>query len=476
MCINSKVDAVRNAEWEIIPRKKGEKVPESELDEPQTFLEGLSSNETFDVCLAKMIPDLELYDCGTMLNVFPRGSFDDNGYLLEDPGQPVDMHVIDGRSVLIEAPPVGGRTRRFWQYSWMSPSSIPTPLDVREVMYLMNRPSSRGVYGTSVLEQIQYTVNYLLDSTLANSKYYENGMHIGGQIDHPDVTAVDELKLRAKMYKQELQGPMRYNKWLVTGGNVKITPLQFTPQQMQYLDSQKWYAKVVMGMFKISPSELGFTEDLNRATGIQQSITHKSRAIWPLMTLIEASINQKLIWPFFSDRVKFQFKRSLDFEDQIKQLEVYQRRVDGGFWSINQVKDDMGEDKWPDKEYDKPFAMASLGMAGGFGFGGDTKNKNKNKNGKTDIFARQGQGKEQYGSGEGESKGRVTKAVNAESQSGEPGFAFIPRVWDGQKIEGVTDRNKDDMTRYIWEASDADKKRIREELKRMYSQESTTPE
>ncbi len=256
MCVNSIIDAIRMAEWEIVPKEKGETVPEYEIDEPMSFLEHLPSEETFDVAIAKMLPDLLWYDAGAMPLTFPRGSFDDNGYLLDDPGQPVDLHVIDGRSVLIEAPPVGNRVRRYWQYSWMSPTSIPTPFDRRELMYFQTRPNSRGVYGTSALKIIQHVANYLLDSTLAQSKYYENGVHIGGQVDFPDVTNDEELKRRSLMIKQQFQGPRRYNKWITTGGNVKITPLQFTPQQMQWLDSQKWFAKVVMGTFKVAPTEL----------------------------------------------------------------------------------------------------------------------------------------------------------------------------------------------------------------------------
>ncbi len=167
-----------------------------------------------------------------------------------------------------------------------------------------------------------------------------------------------------------------------------------------------------------------------------------------------------LIWPFFSPDVVFKYKRDLDFEDQIKQLEVYQRRVQNGFWSLNQVRDDMGEEKW-DAKYDEPFA-------GGFGSFG----QQPGQPGETDVFADQGQGSEQYGAGEGEDEGAVgkfRKAHNATAAPGQPGFQFIPKVWDGSKVEGATKKSAEQMMRDISEAAKKDKQRVLEELQRTYA-------
>lgn len=788
MCTDAIVDALSQAEYDIVPVKRGDRPSDHEIDEPLTFLEHLPSEETFDMILAKVIPDILWYDCGAVTKVFPVGSFDEGGNMIPDPGPPVDLHAIDGRSILIEAPPVGNRYKRFWQYSWMcldentrtltengfkyywewqkgekiasvnpnnheieyiepveiniydvtniemhhyssravdvlvspnhkmyysfgrnidknwklgaseeitseriyflkqmgwqgiaqsevivptveyehrtdikneekhipidiwldflgyyisegsvrvrmdelhnygviisqmpgekadkirdclakmpyiwreesrasdgyitfkthnkslakylqplgnkyqkyipkeikslpankltilldalvlgdgrterrgllkeyftastklgedvaevmmklgyavgirktgnvytitgyknkvsyyqelrlskhrttewytgtlycfelpknhlfiterngkigvhgnSPTSLPTPFDVREMIYIQQRPSSRGVYGTSALEIIQHTVNYLLDSTLATSKYWENGIHIGGQIDFPNVEDADELKKRAKMIKEDLQGSHRYNKWMVTNGNVKITPLQFTPQQMQWLDSQKWFSKIVMGIFKVAPSELGFTEDLNRSTGIQQMNIYKSKALYPLMKRIERVINRQLIWNDFSPRVKFQFRREMDYEDQIKQLEIYSMKVNNNFWSVNQVRTDMGLDAW-EPAFDQPSLLAQRELQPAI----------------PEIFRNEGMGSEQ------QSKEDTQKGLLVGTLSGQPGFSFSPRVWDGQMIDRFTSPQRKKLQETIQRAAEEDRKRVVDELKRRYA-------
>jgi len=466
MCLQFYIDSITNAEWDIVPvdeDKTTDPDVQEHCDEVRSFLEHLPSEESFDVILAKMIPDWKLYDCGTILKVYPTWAYDENGYFMnrqevedlfgKDMKIPIlDLTVKDGRSMTIEAPPVGGRWRRFWQYSWMSPTSIPTPFDVREVIYLQSYPTGRGVYGTANLEVVQNIVNYLIDSVQANSKFYENGMFIGGQIDHPDIQDPDELKRRAQMYKQQLRGPDKYGKWLTTGGNVKVTPLTFTNQQLQWIDGQHWFAKVVMGIFKVQPHELGFSDDLNRATAIAQANLQKSRALWPDMTKLERSINKFLVWSDFYQDVKFQFVRARDLEDEMKQLQVWQGQYQMNLRSVNQILKEMGKDPWQYSEFDLPMALEQQAMmpmpilgeenAGQFGEEGYRSDEQK----------------------------LAEKAVNVSSQSGEAGFAFVPRVWDGQRymrrlaptILRTQKELRDDL--------ETTRKKILEELKRSYGQ------
>jgi len=364
ICIDAKVDAITSAEWDIVPRKKlerGEVGNEKAINDMRMFFENLPSEESFSVCLAEMIPDLEWYDAGVILKVFGLKDFDgETGKLKKGANDVIDLSVRDGRSFMIESSSIGGRWKRFWQYSWLNPSGIPTEFSVDEVMYFRTRPNSRGMYGTSRLEIVKDIVNYLMDSTEANSKLWENGLFIGGQIDHPDIKDVNELRLKAAEYKKNLQGPKKAGRWLVTGGGVKVQGFPFNPQQMQWLDGQKWFAKLVLSIFKIAPSEIGWTEDLNRATGMQQMNIHKSRAIRPLLKLIEDVINRDLVWKKYPD-VSFKFKTSLDLEDKMKQAQIDEIYIRSGKVAINELRERDGEHILDDKKFDMPFAEGSGG-------------------------------------------------------------------------------------------------------------------
>jgi phage portal protein BeeE len=69
--------------------------------------------------------------------------------------------------------------------------------------------------------------------------------------------------LLAQMYKETLKGESNTGKWLITAGGTKVTPLQISAQTMQWLESTEYFQKLIFAMFKISPTQLGFTEQVN---------------------------------------------------------------------------------------------------------------------------------------------------------------------------------------------------------------------
>ena len=416
ICTDAIVDAVVGAEWSIVPRKKltrEEKPNQAAIDEMTGFFEGLPSEETFAICLAEMLPDLLWYDAGVITKAFPVADFNIEGRLELTEGEypVIDLSVRDGRSFMVEAKVIGGRWIKFWQYSWINPSGLPTEFALDEIMYFRMRPSSRGLYGTSKLEIIQDVLNYLMDSTNAQSKLFENGLFIGGQIDHPDLKDPKELKRKALEYKKNLQGPKKAGKWLVTGGNVKVTGFPFNPEQMQWLDGQKWFAKLVLSIFKIAPSEIGWTEDLNRATGFQQMNIHKSRAIRPVLTCLENVFNSSLVWKKFND-IKFKYSHTLDLEDKMKQAQIDDIYVKNGKVTINELRERDGEPILDDEKFDSPFAEQAGQQEQEEDWGWNAFN---NDTGDTT---------------EDEDKD-TKKAVTAGAVSGEPGYAMSPVVVDG---------------------------------------------
>lgn len=472
ICLDCIIDGVVSAEWDIVPRKKGQEVSLEKIEAVKDWLGEFKSEETFEDCLAAMLPDLLLYDSGVIVKNFSMEAWKDGRLDIGEGNYPVvDLSARDGRSFMIEASPVGSRWRRFWQYSWINPSGIPTPFEVEEVLYFRMRPSSRGLYGISRLEVIQNIINYLVDAAEQGSKILENGLFIGGQIDHPDVKEVEELRRKAMEYKSALRGPKKSGKWLVTGGNVKVQSFPFSQEQMQWLDGQRWYAKLVMAMFKIAPSEIGFTEDLNRATGLQQQNIHKSRALRPVMRVVERTLNRGLIWKMFPD-VSFKFIRSLDYEDEMKQAQIDNTYLQAGKVTVNELRERDGQDKFEDEIFDKPLAHVSyqnklqqeamerqqdsMDPFGGWDpFGDDS----------VEVDEDEGQESE-TGPFDAE------KAMNVGALSGEPGFTPIPEAVDGQINSAILDKKEEkakDRLQVFW---DRKQREVERKLKEIYGKES----
>lgn len=355
MCVQHIVDSIAGAEFNIVPRKKGKEVSEAVLDEARDFFEG-DWQEDWKTNLRMMLPDLLHYDCGVTIKAFPLISYDEDGALKDkavDKTKPVELYSRDGRSFMKDTG-LAGRLRQYWQYSWINPQGRPIRFSPDEIMYYQMNPSSRSPYGTANLEVIEFIVDYMIDSAMAQSKYWKNGMFIGGQIDLPEIKELDELKRQQAYYEAKLRGPKKMGKWLVTGGGATIKSIPFTPQQMQWVESQKWFAKIIFGIYRITPSELGFTDEINRATGIQQMEIHKSKAIRPVLTLIEDMMNRQIIWKHFSKDIKFEYVMELSLDDKGKQTDIDVKRLDKGLDSVNELRDRDGLEKWDNEKWDKP--------------------------------------------------------------------------------------------------------------------------
>ena len=352
MCVQHIVDSIAGAEWVVGPRRHGEDVSEKLLAEIREFFESDTWGESWGQIVRQCLPDLVNYDAGVLNKVFPVVSYNIEGELKPN-AKPLELVALDGRSLMKD---VGlfKNLKGYYQYSWINPQGIPIHFDKEEIIYLQQSPSPREPYGTSSLEVIESVLDYMMDSTLAQSKYWKNGLFIGGQIDLPEVKDINELKRMQAYFEAKLRGPRKYNKWLITGGGAKVQSLPFTSQQMQWLDSQKWFAKMVFAIFKLTPSELGFTEDLNRATGIQQMEIHKSKGVRPILKILEEAINREIIWRHFSPDISYSYTQELSLDEKKLQSDIDAARLSNNLDSVNELRDRDGKEKWPGEQYDGP--------------------------------------------------------------------------------------------------------------------------
>lgn len=475
MVVNHIVDSVVQTDWSIVGVDDEKEPPKAVIKELKDFFEGRKWIESWESGLRRMLPDLLLFDCGVLVKVFAKKDYNEEGELKDKNVKPIEIMSRDGRSFLKDQT-LHGKIIKYWQYSWISIQGKPISFDVDEIVYLQMRPQSRSPYGVSNLEVIKSIVDYLTSSINANRKYWENGFFPGGHLDHPDIIDVDELKKRAQMYKEQLKGEGNYNKWLITSGGVKVTPLQFTQAQTQWLQSSEYFAKIVFAIFKVPASELGFVEGQNRSTGIQQSQIYKSKGVKNVLSLLENYINREIIWKHFSDEVKFVFDRSLDLQDEKIRTDIDHTQITDGTKTINEIRKRDGNEVFEDDFFDAPFAQLVA----------------------QDKIMQEGMSEEGEMPPEGEELGvqpgeeetpeesaaiptggvkeireeaeKFEKAVSVEVSSGDAGYALTPTVVDSKKRKKQEKKLEDDTVKDLADISDAAHKEIEKKLEQFYEE------
>jgi hypothetical protein len=353
MVIQHVIDSVVQCNYNIKSIDE-EKIIQSHIDEVTEFFEAKTWQESWKETLRRMLPDLLLYDAGVLIKVFPKHAYNEE-MKLKGKSKPLEIVSRDGRSFLKDCD-LYGYTSGYFQYAWIAPHAKPIAFDKDEIIYMQMRPQSRSPYGIAPLETIMSIVDYLTASVNANRKYFENGIFIGGQIDHPDINDIDEMQARAEMYQHELKGEENYNKWLVTFGGTKITPLSFTNVQMQWLETSEFFGRLVFAIFKVTPSELGFTDGMNHATADVQSQVYKSKGVQNILDLLESYINREIIWKHFHEDVEFKFDRSLDLDDKNKQAQIDHLQLEDGVTTINAIRNRDGDEVYEDDIFNNPYA------------------------------------------------------------------------------------------------------------------------
>jgi len=490
MIVNHIVDSIVQTEWDIIAEneEKADDVSEEHIEEVRDFFKSKTWNESWEETLRRMLPDLLLYDAGTLIKIFPKSVYDKDGILKEQQGDdgkptkitPVELSARDGRSFLKDTD-LYGVTNRYFQYSWIAPNAKPIMFANEEIVYLMQRPQSRSPYGIANLEIIMDVVDYLTASIDAQRSYYENNFPISGQIDHPDIVDPDELLKRAQMYKETLKGESNTGKWLITSGGTKVTPLQISAQNMQWLESSEFFNKLVFAVFKINQSELGFTGDVNRATGVVQSQIYKAKGVQSVLRLLEEYINREIIWKHFHEDVKFQFDRSLDLADQKQQADIDHLEITDGTSTINEIRARDGKELYGDEEFNAPFA--TMVMQQKIMMGGEEEPEEEEEGGFGGWGGEEEQPAEMPEEAETpeekatpnttEKIETLTKAVMAEISMGEPGAAFIPEVWDTKtkkKKKKEEEDDEEDTIKSLDTWSETTQKQIVKDIERLYKE------
>jgi len=162
----------------------------------------------------------------------------------------------------------------------------PIAFGKKEVIWFEKNPQTRQIYGKSPIETIQNVLQSLKYSIEYNLDYFEDNnvpkgfIQLGGA-DEEEMSAFRDRwnELQTKTNAEGLIKKSFHRVPITNTENANFVNVQFSAQELELLQSQQWFTKLVFATFGVTPSELGFTEDSNLATEINQGRVFKRKAI-----------------------------------------------------------------------------------------------------------------------------------------------------------------------------------------------------
>lgn len=350
------------------------RVEEQAADNLENFLRGgfNDNKESFDHFLKKILDDVMDVDSG-IVELVP----DDDGYLSE-------MYVRDGITFtknpddhgrLPDAPQaayyqfglnhfaqrvistendltlqdLAEHLNRYGAQSFNLRAHDPIEFSREQIVWFSESPNSWSPYGTGKTQKASMVAESLLKSNVHNLTWFTEDEYSDGVLALEDANQ-DELNRYREYWREKVRG--NPHELPILGRNADYLQFDPTPEEMEFMDSQKWWVKLVAMIFGLNQNEIGDLADINRATAQEQAATVFRRTTKPLLDMIERKINNQILpktreWDELpgDQPLEFQFQIDHPKMERLK-FETDQKKLQSNVKTVNEVRDEMGKDQF----------------------------------------------------------------------------------------------------------------------------------
>lgn len=346
------------------------------IKEVTDFLKKPNGNyQSFEHILRQVITDILEVDSGVIVKVFNREQkmvqiFGRDGSLfLKNPdiygymGDKDDFVMPMPDAFLTGGSGVNAQQRNhyelafkdqsaYFQYGWTA-GSMPVPFGRREIIYIMQNPRGDSIYGRSPVEILESVVKNLIYGVDYNLDFFTNNSMPDGVIsllgaNKPQITNFKD-NLHKKFKFTDILGTVRkkFFTYPVTSAEVKFTPFQLNPKDMDVISQQTWFTKIMWMCFGVTADEMGFTETSNKTSGEEQTKAHARKALKPLLNLLSYHLTAQLVTEFFEEgedvALEFAFD-DYDIDEEIKKRALLKSEMDMGVKTVEMVAKELNID------------------------------------------------------------------------------------------------------------------------------------
>ena len=381
MCISTIVDETSSVPYVIAVKEGITPTPEhdKQIEHVKSFYENPNTNkESFDEIRRKYIRDILEVDSGVLIKMFnikeemvemmarDGSTFTKNpdifGRIVDRDDLIIDPNIAttNKEMTLMEPGWITAADARekaaYFQYGWIT-GARPVPFGKKEIVWFERNPRTDSIYGRSPVEVLMNTIQTLIYAIEHNLEYFSDNSIPKGIIGL-DGGDADDIKAFKTQWEQQQRTKDSAGNWKkkfhnlpIVGKTPVFTRLQFTNAELELIESQKWWAKMVWACFGVTATELGYTEDAKGlANQIVQSNIFRKRAINPILRLEEYKHNHEILSEFEYPDIEFKFLM-FDVEEETKKAALYKLQLEAGYKSINEIRREEGMDDvdWGDK-------------------------------------------------------------------------------------------------------------------------------
>jgi hypothetical protein len=307
LCIATRVEQVQGLQWSIVPRDKRKQADSKVMSRVEALTNWWKYPDRvndFSSWVGMLIYDVMSIDAMTL---YRRRTRSGHLYALEVVDGATIKPIIDNR----------GRTTGYQQVLWgetvsdYSRAYADAPdeqlfFTPHDMIYRPRYQRSFTPYGFPPTEWVIVRVNTALRKQSLDLAHFTDG-NIPDMIAAPPEGLLDPNQLREfeEMFNADLAGNDKNR------SKIKFIPFNMNLRELMPFnystEIDRWMMNVTVAAFGVTPSELGFTEDVNRATALaQESITYR-RGIEGISNWLKTLFDRMLAEDFRSPDLEWQW-------------------------------------------------------------------------------------------------------------------------------------------------------------------------
>jgi phage portal protein BeeE len=351
-CVDTLIEIVAGVDWDIrlIDEEKAKwmrsRRPEDYQSQQkriawaETFFRRPNAVETFDTFQRRILRDLLIYDAAS----FEIVSADFGSYQL-----PVELGVISADTMEIETDDAGMVTRYWQSYNVVKN----TPFELEDVEYFCLNPNSWSAYGISPIETAYVSIASDLMANKYNANYFDKDGIPPGLLAVLGVSNQEFQRIMTQMRSTSADNPHNIHAFRAQrnpDGNAQkvfdFQPLsQVSNRDMQFVELLTHTIRRITMIYRISPSQIGFTDEITGGIGSGVAETQvdlmESKGVAPILKKLSEVFTSVLHKVCGWTDLEFAFTQS----QTPKEIQEYQRdqgEVSNGAMTVNELRSKWG--------------------------------------------------------------------------------------------------------------------------------------
>ncbi|QAY16116.1 portal and MuF-like fusion protein [Arthrobacter phage Sonali] len=326
MCIAHRIDDIRSLPWNIVAADGVDQSVEKSIAIAKRFMKKPDRQTPFNSWLAMYLEDVLRYDAGCLHKRRDRAG---RHYGLEVVSGPTIAPLLDGwgRRPVGDAP----------AFAQFIQGQVQKWFTAEELIYQPFRPQPDSPYGIAPLEHVLLPANTDIRFQMHFLNYFTQGTVPEGFLVLPEQASnaqqMQEFQALYDAWFYGEEGRKRGMRVLPFGTEVKETKdATFDVNFPMFL------LKKVCAAFKVTPADIGFTDDVNKSSGDSQADVQFRTGTLPLVRHIEGILTSYL-QDDLGLPVVFQFDTRKDSEDQESIAKADEIHIRNGVVSVDEVRE-----------------------------------------------------------------------------------------------------------------------------------------